>query len=714
MKDSKTIEVLLAGNPNSGKTSLFNEIVGANRKVGNFPGVTVEKVEGIINYKDYQIKIIDLPGTYSLTAYSPEEIVARNYLIASKSNLIIHVIDGTNIERNLLFSTQLMELGKDFIIAVNIYDEVEKKRIKINIAQLQKLIGVPVIPTSSRTKTGINELIDEIIRHNEKIISVQKKFNYPEYLEEKIIELSKILSYDTELIQEYSPYWLAVKLFEQDEFVYKLLKGRKIWLKVFPFLTESSKEIIKRYEIDTDLLISEARYAFVKGALAETVNFSETKKRSLTDILDYILINRISGIPVFIFFMWAIFQIVFNLGKYPTDWIQQAFEWLGDLITQNIRNELLSSVLDDGIISGVGGVISFLPNILLLFFALAILEGTGYMARAAFVIDKVMHTFGLHGKSAISLITGLGCSIPAFMSTRTLKSQRDRITTLFIIPFMSCGAKLPVYILIIGAFFSPKIAGTVLFIVYMTGILLALISAKLLKSTILKGESEPFVMELPPYRLPSPKSLLFQMWNKAAMYLKKAATLILIASLLVWLASNFPKSLNIEKSYGYQKESVQQNKYLNDDEKKQILSALEKKENSLQFQHSIIGQLGKIIEPVIQPLGFDWRIGISLLTGFAAKELVVSSMATIYSIDESGTYSSKNLQQKLRENYPIQTALALLMFVLVYVPCIAATTVFHREAGKTKYTIFYFVFTISMAWLLSLAVFQISFLFQIN
>lgn len=707
MKDLSVIHVALAGNPNSGKTSLFNELVGTNRKVGNFAGVTVERVEGTLIHKNYQIRLIDLPGTYSLSAYSPEEQVARDYLIFEKPDIIIHVIDSTNPERNLLFTTQLLELEKKVISAFNIYDEAVKSGIKVDENKLQILLGTPVVPVSSKTKLGINRLVDTIISLYEDRQPMVRKFHYHEFVEERLLRLSEILSQDIELKQAYNTRWLAIKLLEHDEQVYKLIKDRAIWMKAFPLLTAMSREIQYHFKEEPDEVINENRFSFVKGAVQETIVFSRKRKYSFTDILDFLLINRITGIPFFIISMWAVFQLVFQLGEYPTRWLEIAFAWLGEMVTLNISNDILKSIIADGIISGVGGVLSFLPNILLLFFALAILEGTGYMARAAFVVDKVMHSFGLHGKSAISLITGLGCSIPAFMSTRTLKSQRDRITTLLIIPFMSCGAKLPVYILIIGAFFPVKYAGTALFGVYMTGIILALLSAKLFKSTIFRGESEPFVMELPPYRLPSPKSLFFQMWNKAEMYLKKAATTILIASLIIWLASNFPKNIRLHQSNSYQIKQTSENPYLLPEEKVSIINELEAKESALQLKYSVIGRIGTFIEPVIQPLGFDWRIGISLITGFAAKELVVSSMATIYSLDKSSYESTKTLQQKLKNDYSFSTALSLLMFVLIYVPCIAATTIFHREAGKTKYTVLYVGYTLLTAWTMSFLIYQI-------
>lgn len=711
MKNFPVIQVVLAGNPNSGKTSLFNELAGTNRKVGNFPGVTVEKVEGTVVHKNYLIKLVDLPGTYSLSSYSPEEQVARDYIVLEKPDIIIHVLDSTNPERNMLFTTQLLELERKVITAFNIYDEAEKKGIHVNHKELESLLGTPVIPVSSKTKTGINTLLDTIVRLYESSQPLPRKFHYPEYIEERILKLAEILSSDNELLKTYNPRWLAIKLIEHDENVYQILKDRAIWMKAFPYLTTITKEIESHYEEEADLVINENRNSFVKGAVRETITFSNRKKYNFSEILDLLLINRITGLPFFIISMWAVFQLVFQLGKYPTKWLEMAFSSLGDLSTQYISNEILRSVIADGIISGVGGVLSFVPNILLLFFALAILEGSGYMARAAFVVDKVMHTFGLHGKSAISLITGLGCSIPAFMSTRTLKSQRDRIVTLLIIPFMSCGAKLPVYILIIGAFFPVKYSGTVLFAVYLTGILLALISARLFKATIFKGESEPFVMELPPYRLPSPKSLFYQMWNKAEMYFRKAATTILIASVVIWLASNFPKNNILSKSIEYQISQTSENPYLKAEDKEKIINELKNKESSLQLQHSVIGQIGSFIEPFIKPLGFDWKIGISLITGFAAKELVVSSMATIYSLDQNNYESVKTLQEKLKNEYSFPAALSLLMFVLIYVPCIAATVIFHRESGKTKYTILYIIFTLFTAWILSFLVFQFSSLF---
>jgi ferrous iron transport protein B len=440
-----------------------------------------------------------------------------------------------------------------------------------------------------------------------------------------------------------------------------------------------------------------------EGAIKETVSFPENRRKSITEKIDNILINRITGIPVFLISMWLIFQIVFKVGEYPMLWIETFFNELGSITSKFVDNQMIESILVDGVIGGVGGVLVFLPNILLLFLALAFLEGTGYMARAAFVVDKVMHVFGLHGKSAISMITGFGCSVPAFMSTRTLKSNSDRITTLLIIPFMSCGAKLPVYLLIIGAFFSTQAAGNVLFGIYLFGILIALLSAKVFKSTIFKGDSEPFVMELPPYRLPSIKSLFFQMWHKASLYLKKAATLILIASVIIWLGSNFPKSQKIEADYSQKIEQIENNSSITNKEKVSKINELKAEEASLQMKYSVIGRIGVGIEPVIKPLGFDWRIGISLISGVVAKEVVVSTMGTIYSLGETDSDNLVGLHEKLRNqgSYNIATAIALLIFVLLYVPCIAASVVFHREAAKWKYTLIYISYSMILAWILA-------------
>ncbi|MEA3496957.1 MAG: ferrous iron transport protein B [Bacteroidota bacterium] len=710
---NKTITVALAGNPNSGKTSLFNQLVHANQKVGNFSGVTVEKVEGVTKYKDYTIKIIDLPGTYSLSAYSPEEVLARNYIIENKPDVVINVIDATNFERNLFLSMQLIELDSKFLIALNMFDEVLKQGDKIKVKQLQTLLGSHVVPTSAKRRKGIEILLDHVVRVFHGEIIPQNKISYPQLIEENISKISEVLNTDKELSEKYPVRWLAIKLLENDKIIYKLVKESPIWIKVFKLLLDANSKIEVAFKDDSEIVITERRLSFIRGALQETLKKKQKTKLTNTEILDKILINKVTGIPIFLFFMWTLFQLVFKIGQYPMHWLESFFVWMGNGVSSLITNPTAESIIVDGIIGGVGGVLVFLPNIMLLFLGLAFFEGSGYMARSAFVVDRVMHFFGLHGKSAISMITGFGCSIPAFMSTRTLKSTGDRITTLLIIPFMSCGAKLPVFILIIGAFFNPDIAGNMLFAVYLFGIFVALFSAKFFKATLFKGESEPFVMELPTYRWPSLRSLLFQMWNKASLYLKKAATIILLASVLIWLGGNFPQDSLITKEYKNKIELIQQNSKFSDLEKEQKISILIAEEDGIQIKHSIIGKIGKAIEPVIKPLGFDWRIGISLVTGIAAKEIVISTMGTLYSIGNVESKNTVSLSEKLRNenNYNLATAISLLIFVLLYIPCIAASIVFHREAGKWKWTFVYIFYSMSIAWVLAFAGYQITSLF---
>lgn len=706
----KEILIALAGNPNSGKTSLFNRLVGANQKVGNFSGVTVEKYEGELEYKDYVLRIVDLPGIYSLTSYSPEEVVARDFIIYENPDVVIDVVDSTNLERNLYLTTQLMDLKLNMIIALNMFDEVEKSGIRMDIDQMEKLLGAHLVPTSAVKNTGIENLLEHIIDlFSGKIEAKKNKLSYSELVEEKITHVETLLNSEKELAEKFNTRWFAIKLLVNDKNVYNIARSYPVWIKINKYLGDSIAEFENQYNNDPEMIITEERYAFIKGALKETVVFPVINKLSTSDLIDKLLINRLTGLPIFILFMWLIFQLTFTLGEYPMGLIETLFANLGNYVSGFIKNDDARSLIVDGVIAGVGGVLSFLPNIMILFISLAILEGTGYMARAAFVIDKVMHKFGLHGKSFIPMITGFGCSVPAFMATRTLKNESDRITTLLIIPFMSCGAKYPVYVLIIGAFFHPSSAGNILFGIYLFGILLALLSAKLFKSVIFKSESEPFVMELPPYRMPTFRSLLMQMWHRAWMYMRKAATVILLASVIIWIISNFPHNSKIEDNYQNKITFVKSDTELSPEAKQSQILSLENEKNQLHLEYSIAGRIGKFIEPVISPLGFDWRIGIALVTGIAAKEVVVSTMGTIYSLGDADENSS-TLRDLLKNDpaYNVASALALLIFVLIYLPCIAASVVFHREAGKWKYTFLYISYTMGLAWILAFVVFNIS------
>uniref|UniRef100_Q3AP98 Ferrous iron transport protein B n=1 Tax=Chlorobium chlorochromatii (strain CaD3) TaxID=340177 RepID=Q3AP98_CHLCH len=708
MTDVKEIRVALAGNPNCGKTSLFNVLTGANQRVGNFAGVTVEKHEGYLEHKGYKITVVDLPGIYSLTPYSPEEIVTREYLIGETPDVVVNVVEGPNLERNLLLTTQLMELEVDFLVALNMMDEVEAKGIVIEEKQLQVLLGCHIIPVSARKKSGIDSLLDHIVRVYQKNITIQKNklFFRPE-LEERVEALATILARQPEL-STYHPRWLATKLLENDRVVYHEVQSYPVWLKVERLLQEAMQATERLFEADPELLITEDRHAFIRGAMQECVRYPTVKGKSVTDYLDHIVLNRVLGLPIFLLVVWAIFQLTFTLGSPLMDGLEALFALLGEAIQPYLTNKMLRSIVLDGILAGVGGVLVFLPNIVLLFLGLSFLEASGYMARAAFVIDRVMHRFGLHGKSFIPLITGFGCSIPAMMATRTLKSHSDRLATLMIIPFMSCGAKLPVYVLLTAAFFPPEMAANVMFGIYMFGVFIGLLTALVMKSTVLQSDSEPFVMELPPYRWPTFSSVFFQAKIKAFMYLKKAGTLILGAVVLIWVVSNYPKSAALEQQLATESARIEAST-IGAEAKATELQTLEAAITSQQLEYSIAGRVGKVIEPLIKPLGFDWRIGIALVTGIAAKEVVVSTLGTIYSLGDSEDGAAELSAVLARDPaFNKATALSLMVFVLLYIPCVAAIGVMKKEVGRWKPVVLYGTYSIAVAWVMAFLTYRIA------
>ncbi|MBN2160807.1 MAG: ferrous iron transport protein B [Spirochaetes bacterium] len=713
MAGDKRITVAFAGNPNSGKTSLFNSIAGTNLKVGNWPGVTVEKYEAEIAYRGYLINFIDLPGTYSLTAYSPEEIVARDFISSGQADVIVNVADGTNLARSLYLSVQLLEFEPKTIMALNMYDEVRARGITIDFKMLQKLLGCHIVPISAVKKTGIDSLLDHVVRLYEgKITPPEGKLTYSPEVEDAIAKTQELLESDISLMSRVAPRLAAIKLLEHDVTMHRIARGSPVWIRLESKLPEIMNSLENAVGGGLQKKIAEDRHAFVRGAFKETVTEREEEKKTVTDIIDSVVLNRIFGLPIFFIVMWLIFQLTFTIGEIPMGWIESFFTWLGGTAEALIPGEMLRSVIVDGIIAGVGGVLVFIPNILLLFFGLSFLEATGYMARAAFVIDKAFHKIGLHGKSFIPMVTGFGCSVPAFMACRTLKNRGDRLATMMVIPFMSCGAKLPLYVLLIGAFFPGKAAGNILFAVYFFGVLVAVLSAKLLKSTIFRGRSEPFVMELPVYRFPTAGSVLMQMWIKAWMYLKKAGTLILAASLIIWVAINFPVNRVVADEYNGKIHAIEKNRSLEDEYKRASITALENEKSAKLLEHSAAGVFGKCIEPAIRPLGFNWRIGVALTAGLAAKEVVVSTMGTMYSMKHPGEKSA-SLEERLRNDpeYNPAVALALIVFVLLYMPCLAATSVFHREAGELKMTFFYIAYSMATAWVLSFIVYRIALLF---
>lgn len=690
--DDKHILVALTGNPNSGKTSLFNSLAGAHQRVGNFSGVTVEKKEGSFSWQGYSITIVDLPGTYSLTAYSPEELLTRQYILKENPDLVLNVVDGTNLERNLYLTTQLMELDCEILIALNMIDEVRKNNIEVRDKQLQSLLGSHIIPVSAVTGEGLDSLKDHMVRVHTGNISVSRnKLGFSNSVEEMIETLLPVLQEQPpdQTTRYQSRRWEAIKLLEEDPEVISAYSRTALWPQIRQTLHFLKDRFSQQNGKDPEIAITEDRNAFIRGALRETVRENRGKRKTLTDRVDSVLLNRILGLPIFLVIMWLIFQGTFTLGEYPMIGLEYLFGQLGQLASRLIPAGWVQDIVTDGIISGVGGVLVFLPNILLLFLFITILEGTGYMARATFVVDRAMHLIGLHGKSFIPLITGFGCSVPAFMACRTLKNRADRLITMLIIPFMSCSAKMPVYILLIRNFFPVRYAGTILFGVYLFGVVVAILSAKILKLTIFREESEPFVMELPPYRFPTIKSLWYQIWHKSAMYIKKAGTLILASSILIWLALHFP---------GYGKASALRESgqqvlqgtlhTIGPEAKAQMAQNMNVWSASQNLSDSAAALIGNLMEPVFKPLGFDWKIDLALLAGLSAKEIVVSTLMTIY-------------PDGLRDQvvFTIPTVLALIVFVLLYTPCLAATAVFHNEAGGWRWSFFYIFLTLSTAWI---------------
>jgi ferrous iron transport protein B len=710
MSEHKEISVALAGNPNCGKSSLFNALTGAHQKVGNFSGVTVEKHEGFLDYKGYHIRVVDLPGIYSLTPYSPEEIVTREYLINECPDVVVNVVEGPNLERNLLLTTQLMELEVDFLVALNMIDEVEEKGIVIEIKQLQKLLGCHIIPTSAKKSIGLDSLLDHIIRLSRKDIEIRKNklFFRPE-LESSVEKITALLTHQQEL-SGFNARWLAIKLLENDREVYHEVQKYPVWVKVELALQDALREAERLHDSEPEILITEDRHAFIRGAMQECVRKPGGEKSTVTDYIDMVVLNRVLGLPIFLLVVWAVFQLTFTLGAPIMSALELLFGFIASAIGPLLPNETLRSIVINGIIAGVGGVLVFLPNIILLFIGLSFLEASGYMARAAFVIDRLMHRFGLHGKSFIPMITGFGCSIPAIMATRTLKSPTDRMVTIMIIPFMSCGAKLPVYVLLTAAFFSPDVAANVMFGIYLLGIVVGLWTALLLKSTVLKSDSEPFVMELPPYRWPTLASVLFQAKVKALMYLKKAGTLILSAVIIIWAISNYPRNEALGGRLAAETARIAASS-MSDAEKKAGQRELDLRIKSEQLEYSLAGRAGKVLEPLIRPLGFDWRIGIALVTGLAAKEVVVSTLGTIYSIGQSegGPVELKSILRH-DPSFSRATALSLMVFVLLYIPCVAAIGVMKKEVGRWRPVLLYSAYSLTVAWVLSFIVYRLALL----
>ena len=684
----KPIVVALAGQPNVGKSSLINAISNATLKVGNFSGVTVDKTEVIFNIcdeaacKDYEVHIIDLPGAYSLTEYTIEEKVTKSFLQSDEYDIIVNVVDSTNLQRNLLFTTQLLETGKKVVVALNMSDEAQKEGIEIDEKQLSSILGVPCIKTSASTKEGVDALQHAIIEVFEQE-GTSAKVVYSDPIEEEIAHIVTFM--EEKKYKSTLPYrHLAVKLLQEDEDVYKKMHDEPIWIELLPIIREGLNHLyLHNNTKDLDEIFADEHFAFAKGAKMEVMSVKSMKAKNLTQKIDNLLINKILGIPLFLFFMWGLFQLTFELGSLPMDYIDAAFSWLGDQAKAVLGDGELGSLVADGMIAGVGAVVMFLPNIIILFIGIALLETTGYMSRVAFLLDGFFHKFGLHGKSFIPLVTGFGCSVPAYMAARTLKNEKDRLITLFIIGFMSCGARLPIYVLFAGAFFGQEQAGNILFIIYISGALLGLLMAKALKTFVFKGEDEPFVMEMPKYRMPSLKLIWHTVYGQAKSYLKKAGTFILGAAILIWFASNYPK--------------VDAPTTLNTNQVKLY-----------ELEHSYLGQIGHASEPFFAPLGMDWRMAVALETGLAAKEVVVSTLGVLYALGDDVDEGNEGLIAQIKANIPFASAIAFIVFIMIYLPCLAASMVFAKEAGGWKYLAYLFVMTSATAWILSFVAYRVT------
>ena len=693
--------IALVGQPNVGKSMLINSIADARLKVGNFSGVTVEKAEVRFMTQNRSIKIVDLPGTYSLNDYTQDERVTKDFLENEHYDLIINVVDATNLERNLYLTTQLLELDKKVIVALNMMDEAHKEGICINHEQLSSILGVPCVKVSAATKRGIGKLLNRAI--DVSLFPFEKsKLIYSDVVEEEVEKLSFFLKqkrYKTELAYRD----LVLKLLQENPKIYHKMHDEPIWLEFSPLLKEALEHLYLHHETkDVSEIFAEERAAFAKGAVLETVTCKKSVSKNVTEKIDALLIHQFFGIPIFIFLMWGLFQLTFELGSIPMDWIDAFFVALGNYAKTIFGDGELGSMIADGAISGVGAVVMFLPNIVILFFGIALLETTGYMARVAFLLDGFFHRFGLHGKSFIPLVTGFGCSVPAYMSARTLKNDKDRLITLFIIGFMSCGAKLPVYVLFAGAFFAGSNAGNVLFLIYIAGAFIGLIAAKFLKVFVFKGVDEPFVMEMPKYRLPSVRLIWHTVVTKAVMYLKKAGTFILGASLLIWFASNYPKYPTIEESYNQKIELVS-----SDEEK----ATLENAKAQLLLEKSFLGMLGKSTDVLFQPIGFDWKMTVALESGLAAKEVVVSTLGVLYALGSDVDEGNEGLISELQKEISFASSVSFIIFVMFYLPCMAASVVFMKESGSYKYLVYLFVFTTVIAWGLAFVGYRIALLF---
>jgi ferrous iron transport protein B len=716
----KHLSIALAGNPNSGKTTIFNNITGTRQKVGNWPGVTVEKKEGHIQKSGYDLKIIDLPGTYSLTPFSIEEIVARNFILDERPDVVIDIIDASNLERSLYLATQLREIDCKVLFALNMADVARTRGIKIDDKKLSELLAVPVVFTIGNKNKGIDTLLKKAIElaESDYVIPKKRKVKYSNDIEDSISKIEHYIENQAADLIPYNARWTAIKLLEDDKIVKEnvLEKTEKIGKDILRKIEDQRNFLVDRFDDDPEIVMTDERYGFIAGIIMEVLTTSTQQRIDISRNVDLVLTNRFVGFPIFIFFIWAMFQLTFSLGAYPMDWISSGINLLSTLLAHVLPNNIVKDFLINGVIAGVGSVIIFLPNILILFFCIALFEDTGYMSRAAFLMDKIMHLIGLHGKSFIPMLMGFGCNVPAIMASRTLESEKDRTLTILITPFMSCSARLPVYIILAGAFFGAK-AGTVIFGIYLLGIILSIITGRLFRSTLLRGADAPFVMELPPYRIPMIKSLLIHMWDRSKIFLKKMGGYILAGSVVVWTLTAFPLNISYSKNYDLEVEQVktyfqteiesaqESDKALLTQKRDAAISELLTEKKAEKAEKSYMGRIGKVIAPIFSPIGIDWRGSVALLTGFVAKEIVVSTMGILYAADEKD--DSEALKNALLSSGMTPIAgLAMMVFVLLYMPCLATLAAIRRETASLKWMIFSISYSTLLAWGLAFLVYQ--------
>jgi len=723
LEKGKVINVALVGNPNCGKTTLFNYASGSHERVGNYSGVTVDAKEAMLKKDGYTFKIVDLPGTYSITEYSPEELYVRTHIMEKMPDIVINVVDSSNLKRNLFLTTQLIDMNIKVVIALNMYDELEKRGVKFEYDALGEMLGIPIIPTVASKGIGVDELFKKLIDvYEDRDPSVRHiHINYGPFIETAINKIQAEIWKNPKITDKQSSRYVAIKLLETDKTTLVQLKEYGNFEQIKTLTKNTISELEKEYGERSETIITDAKYGFIDGAMKETYREPKKDKYKLKRELDDLLTHKVWGFPIFLFLMWLMFQATFTLGSFPMEWIDTGVQALGQWLQNVMSPGALRDLLVDGIIGGVGGVIIFLPNIMILFFFISLMEDTGYMARASFIMDKLMHKIGLHGKSFIPLVMGFGCNVPAIMATRTLDNKKDRILTMIITPFMSCSARLPVYVLLISAIF-PQNQGLVLFTIYLIGILLAITTALIMKRVVFAKKEVPFVMELPPYRIPTLKNTSLHMWHKGQQYLKKMGNVILLASILIWALGYFPRHIDYSTNYDAQISVLKTNKQLQTPDKEQKVMQLEMSKESERQEKSYIGQLGHAIEPVIRPLGFDWKMGVSIITGLAAKEIVVSTMGILYQADPQADAGSGSLKEKIKEQthnngefkgqavFTPLVSFGFMLFILIYFPCVAVIAAIKKESSW-GWAVFTMVYTTAIAWVVAFASYQIGSLF---